>query len=62
MNVVTDFFDDDSVETEVDPNELYAVPEDERLPDDAWIVGGDNIAGFDDVDDVVEGEVVTVDE
>ena len=46
----------------IDPNELYAVPEDEQLPDDAWIVGGDNIAGFDDVDDVDAGDVVTLDE
>ena len=40
MNTVTDFFDDDSVETVIDPNELYAVPEDEQLPDESWIQGG----------------------
>lgn len=47
---------------DIDPNELYAVPEDEQLPDEAWIAGGDNIAGFDDVGDVDEGDVVIVDE
>lgn len=43
----------------IDPNELYAVPEDEQLDyDEPWAGTGSDAEGPDDVSDIDPGEVI----